>query len=142
VQQSPSSEAKSSAVRQDIHRTLWNPKVQYRVQSCPPLTSILSQMIPVNKFSTYFFRVLFHTVACLLKSRIVKPAETTVARERLCKHACCHTMAVTDMHATTEELLEAVFSLWSVPRLYNEGQLPLRVGGWCEMIASLGVSSI
>jgi hypothetical protein len=25
--------------------------------------------------------------ACLLKARIVKPAETAVARERLCKHA-------------------------------------------------------
>jgi hypothetical protein len=41
--------------------------------------------------------------------------------------------------------LEAMFSLWSMPRLYNEEQLPLRespetvvgrVGGWCEMAAS------
>jgi hypothetical protein len=28
-------------------------------------------------------------------------------------------MATTDMHATTEELLKAVFSVWSVMRLYN-----------------------
>jgi hypothetical protein len=58
-------------------------------------------------------------------------------------------MAATDTHATTEELLEAVVSVRSVPRLYNEGELPLeeslememrRVGGWCEMAASLGVS--
>jgi hypothetical protein len=34
-------------------------------------------------------------------------------------------MAVTDTHATTEELLEAVFSVRSVTRLYNEGKLPL-----------------
>jgi hypothetical protein len=34
-------------------------------------------------------------------------------------------MAATDMHATIEELLEAVFSMQSMPRLYNEGQLPL-----------------
>jgi hypothetical protein len=33
-------------------------------------------------------------------------------------------MAKTDRHPTLEELLEAVFSVWSVPRLYNEGQLP------------------
>jgi hypothetical protein len=33
-------------------------------------------------------------------------------------------MAATDMH-TTEELLEVVFSVRSVLRLYNEGQLPL-----------------
>jgi hypothetical protein len=56
-------------------------------------------------------------------------------------------MATTDTHATTEELLEEMFSVRSVPKLYNEGQLPLlvliletavrRVGGWCEMAASL-----
>jgi hypothetical protein len=55
------------------------------------------------------------------------------------------------MHATTEELQKAVFSLRSAPRLYNEGQLPLeksleaavrRVGGWCGMAASLGVSGV
>jgi hypothetical protein len=34
-------------------------------------------------------------------------------------------MAATDMHAITEELLEAMFSVRSVPRLYNEDQLPL-----------------
>jgi hypothetical protein len=34
-------------------------------------------------------------------------------------------MAATDKHATTEELLEAVFSVRSVPRLYTGGQLPL-----------------
>jgi hypothetical protein len=28
-----------------------------------------------------------HIVACTLKARIVKPAETAVAREQLCKHA-------------------------------------------------------
>jgi hypothetical protein len=36
-------------------------------------------------------------------------------------------MAATDTHAAIKELLEAVFSLGSVPRLYNEDQLPLRV---------------
>jgi hypothetical protein len=57
-------------------------------------------------------------------------------------------MAATDTHVTMEMLLEAVFSVRSVPRLYNEGQLPLeksletavrRVGDWCEMAASLGI---
>jgi hypothetical protein len=45
--------------------------------------------------------------------------------------------------------LEEVFSVETVIKPYNEGQLPLekslemavrRVGGWCEMAASLGVS--
>jgi hypothetical protein len=37
-------------------------------------------------------------------------------------------MAETDEHATMEELLEAVFSERSVPRIYNEKQLRLREG--------------
>jgi hypothetical protein len=46
------------------------------------------------------------------------------------------------MAATVEELLEVVLTLRSVPRLHNEGQLPLegiRKEGWCEMAASLGL---
>jgi hypothetical protein len=35
-------------------------------------------------------------------------------------------MAATYMHATIEELLEVVFSVQSMPRLYNESQLPLQ----------------
>jgi hypothetical protein len=46
-------------------------------------------------------------------------------------------------------MLEVIFSMPSVPRPYNEEQLRLResletavrkVGSWCEMAASLGVS--
>jgi hypothetical protein len=48
-----------------------------------------------------------------------------------------------------EELVEAVFSVPSFSRLYNDGKLPLeesletvvrRTGDWCEMAASLAVS--
>jgi hypothetical protein len=58
-------------------------------------------------------------------------------------------MDARDTQATIKELLGVVFSLRSVPMLYNEEQPPLeesletavrRVGGWCEMAASLGVS--
>jgi hypothetical protein len=59
-----------------------------------------------------------------------------------------HVIAATD---TTDELWESVFSVRSVPRLYNEancyyesvGSLKSletairRLGGWCEMVASL-----
>jgi hypothetical protein len=54
-------------------------------------------------------------------------------------------MAARDAHPTIEELLEAVFSVRSVPRLHNEEQLRLqesletavrRVGDWCEMVTS------
>jgi hypothetical protein len=53
-------------------------------------------------------------------------------------------MAVTDMHAITEGLLETVCSVRSVPRIYNEDEsletAVRRVGGCCEMSASLGVT--
>jgi hypothetical protein len=60
-------------------------------------------------------------------------------------------MAATHTQATISELSETVFSVRPVPRLYNEGQLPLeesletavrREGGYCEMAASLGVSGV
>jgi hypothetical protein len=60
-------------------------------------------------------------------------------------------MVARDTHATTDEQLEAVFSVRPVPSLYNEEKLRLRenletavrrVGGWCEMAASLGVSLV
>jgi hypothetical protein len=54
------------------------------------------------------------------------PAETAVARQWL---SSCR------VTATTEELLEEVFSVQSVPRLFNEGQLPLQ-----ERVCSQSVS--
>jgi hypothetical protein len=50
-------------------------------------------------------------------------ANTTFARQWLSSR---HVIAATDTHATIEELLEAMFSVWSVPSLYKEDQLPLR----------------
>jgi hypothetical protein len=57
-------------------------------------------------------------------------------------------MAATDTQPTMEEPLGTVFSVRSVPRLYNKGQLPSletavrRVIGLCEMAASLEVSGV
>jgi hypothetical protein len=73
-------------------------------------------------------------VARLLKDVSVKLVETAVARERLCKHALArqwlsirHVIAATVTHAIMEVLLEVVFSVRSVQRLYNENHLPLPV---------------
>jgi hypothetical protein len=59
-------------------------------------------------------------VAYLLKARIMKPVETTVARERLCDTAVArqwlgerHVTAATLTYATAEEMSEAVFSIVS-----------------------------
>jgi hypothetical protein len=41
-----------------------------------------------------------------------------------------------NQHATTEELLEMVFSVWSVLRLYSEAQREkLGVGGWSQQLS-------
>jgi hypothetical protein len=57
-----------------------------------------------------------HVVTRYLKAGIVEREETSISRQQLGKHA---SMAM-NTHATTEELLEAVSSTQSVPRLYNE----------------------
>jgi hypothetical protein len=53
-----------------------------------------------------------------MKSGIVEPENKAVARQRLRKHVS----PATHKQATIGELLEAVFSLRSVPRLYNWGE--------------------
>lgn len=88
-----------------------------------------------------------NTVTRALRPRIVKPAATVVARERLCKRALLgHVIAAADTHSTTEELWDEMFSVRSLPRLYNDYQLSVRessetavrrVGGWREMADSL-----
>jgi hypothetical protein len=52
----------------------------------------------------------------MLKAKTAQPEKTPTARYWLSKY----TSAETDMHATTEEMWEAEYSVWSIPRLYNE----------------------
>jgi hypothetical protein len=59
----------------------------------------------------------YDIITCLLKVRIVKPAETAVARQWLSER---YVTADALTYATIEELLEAVFSVRSAPSLYNE----------------------
>jgi hypothetical protein len=47
---------------------------------------------------------------------MLESEETDVSRQQLDKNV----PAATDTHATIEELLEAVFPMWSVTRLYSE----------------------
>jgi hypothetical protein len=47
-----------------------------------------------------------------------KPEKTSVTRQQLSKH----TYTATGMHTTTEESWEAVFSVWPIPRPFNEDQ--------------------
>jgi hypothetical protein len=62
-----------------------------------------------------------------LKTIIKEPEETIIAREQLCKRF--HGNQLTgdrshNTHAKLEELMEAVFSVESIPRLYTEAVSP------------------
>jgi hypothetical protein len=54
-------------------------------------------------------------LACLQKARILKPADTAVARHWLSKN---HVTAATLIYAIVEELLEDMFSVWSLQWLH------------------------
>jgi hypothetical protein len=50
-----------------------------------------------------------------MKARIADQEKTSIARQQLGKHVS----AVMNNHATTEDLIEAVFSMQSMLRLYK-----------------------
>jgi hypothetical protein len=57
-----------------------------------------------------------------VQNRIVEQAETAVARERLCKRD----VTVGYFSDRGNAIEDEVFSVWSVSRIHNENQLPLR----------------
>lgn len=59
-----------------------------------------------------------NTETCHLRVEIVEPEEMSNASQWLSKHV----LAAMDMYATTEEFLEVVFSVLSMPRLCNVDQ--------------------
>jgi hypothetical protein len=62
-----------------------------------------------------------YIVAYLLIARIVEPAETAVTRQPLCKHATVPEPSRRNLRKQRmEELLEAVFYMWSVPKLHKD----------------------
>jgi hypothetical protein len=67
------------------------------------------------------------------KTRTVECVEVATARQRHAKHK----YATTDIYITTEELLETVFSMRSMQRVYKENQLRMREHG-SRRISTLG----
>jgi hypothetical protein len=58
MERSPSPEAKSSSVSQQVLRVVLNAKVH----NSPPLVSIPSQINPVHDFPSYLFKIQFNII--------------------------------------------------------------------------------
>ena len=62
MEQNPSWEANWFSASQEIPRILWNPKVHYRSQKCPPPVPIQSQIDPVYTPISDFLKIHFNII--------------------------------------------------------------------------------
>jgi hypothetical protein len=61
MEQNPSWEANGFSASHEIPHILWNPKVHYRIQKCPPPVPILNQLEPVHTL-TFRFQKIHHNI--------------------------------------------------------------------------------
>jgi hypothetical protein len=84
----------------------------------PSVFNRLGKFVPLCSSAHYeFFVLILYTVTCYLRSQ---PIQRFIVRQQLRKHATVlEPLLGSSLRATMGVQLEAVFSMWSAPRLYH-----------------------
>jgi len=112
MEQSPSWEANRFSASQEIPRILWNPKVHYRMDTCPPPVPVMSQLDPVKSPHPTSWRSIL-----ILSSRLLLGLPIGLFSSGFPNETLCTPLSTNALHA----LPTSSFSVWSPEQYWVRG---------------------